>query len=237
MVFCKKQICFILTTGMVLFGPLFLKSGSCDVSKPEKILVLTFPGACKGLNPLELVKKAYEKSNPFVHSLHIYTPKGSLDFDLLNKLGLFSHDSVILEIILHYPKDMQDFDPIREIAQEAYSSEALELINTAAIETEKIIKNFHKIYPDTSIKAVAIGTSDEILIKALERNISEISNFILYFPTMAMVNGSEFIKVLKDNGYNKDKVTVIAYEGDPTIPKLEKLKTENEELFTFWVIK
>jgi len=110
-------------------------------------------------------------------------------------------------------------------------------MSRAANKVAEIINDFHKTYPNANIITAASGMGSDVLIQTLERSICKIDSIVFYFPTMATVKDAKFIETLKRDGYTQDRVTVYAWVGDPTIPYLEKLKTDNVEIFRFAVIE
>jgi len=229
----------ILIFALLLTTPTFSSQALPNTETHHKSLDLVFIGANSGLNPIDLVKTTYvnEEIKPFVVNMEFSNDFPTLEETTGLEKVLAAIDQVILVIHTRYPKAMLQLNPVQEIAQEDYPADALEIFDSTAKKITTIIKNYHKINPNAAILATASGTGGEILLRTLKNNVNEIDTMILYYPTMAMVKNSTLADTLKDNGYNQEKVIVVAYNGDPTIPKLEKLKTNNTEVFTFRVIE
>ncbi len=220
-----------------LVSLVFSAAGFCQESGSNKVLTLSFPGASVGTDITSFLSDAPNDVKPFVLRMEF-----SADFPKFSEIQnaekiLSQMDNVILSVNLRYPAQMQQLNSQEEIAQENYNEELSILIDCAADKVVQIIDDFHGNYPDVKIIAAASGIGSGVLLKTIEKSILKVNRITFFFPTLATVKDIKFINILKAGGYTKDTVTVFAWTGDPTIPYLEKLTTDNIETLRFGVIE
>jgi len=231
MVMAKRKVILGL---VVLF---IFSLGALYADGPRSIYIV-IPGATRGLDPTSLLKDPAVKQ--VIQEIEIFSPNGSAfpfkhsQPDPESPFDLYKGEETVFKITIHYPKELQDIEPVKEIAQESYSDEARGFMSAAAATAVDIVSGFRNRNSQGTIQIIGVGMSGEAVIEAVGRNAALFDKITLMFPTMAMVKEGRLLGVLKDRGYTKERVAVIAYEGDPTIPFLEKLNSgENNEIFLF----
>ncbi len=229
----RGKIISIITAFLLIFVCIQNK-GFCK----EKMLHLSIGGANTNFKPTNIIKGA--RPNATLHTAHISTPVRqdiSFELELMEKMGSYSSDDTIFEVNIIYPETIRNMGSVREIAQESYSPEALELIGTAANEIAQLINYFSEKYPRGMITATTCGMGAEVILQTISKNIPKLTMIMLYFPPKATVSKDSFIKTLRNNGYTQIQVHIFARSDDPTIPLLENIYNSNSDLLNYVIVE
>src|SRR3989338_5116740 len=203
---------------------------------PARMLLISFPGAHPGLDPTGLLEQGYKEFSPFVN--HTQFTLNFPDAELIKGIEkiLSEINRVIFVVRTDFPLGLRQVSPPEEIARKEYRADVLKLLDVTAQKVAGIVKDYRKKYTDAFIMAITSAAGGEVLMRVLKRSVHEINYIVLYYPTMAMVLDRQFAGLFASKGYNKDSLKIVAYDGDPTISRINKMLDDKNFDATFYII-